>query len=134
MLQSVLAMPPAGGGGPGSDTTAARLVDPRFRGIQRIDLRATYNARCDGSSHPLGGIYSSLAAATVAYPNAGLTSANWAAMEIDTAAFLQAEYDIPHRVGRCRHHRIDRWRDDDGVPSSSTSRTPRASGFTVAAT
>ena len=94
MLQSVLAMPTVSGGGPGSDTTAARLVDPRFRGIQRIDLRATYNARCDGTSHPLGGIYSSLAAATVAYPNAGLTGANWAAMEIDTAAFLQAEYDI----------------------------------------
>ena len=93
MLSSVLAVQ-SSGGGPGSDTTAARLVDPRFRGIQRIDLKASYGARCDGASHPLSGIFGSLAAATAAYPNAGLTGATWATMEIDTAAFLQAEYDI----------------------------------------
>jgi len=93
MLSSILAIPPLLGG-PGSDTTAARLVDPRFRGIQRVDLKATYGARCDGTSHPLTGIYGSFAAATAAYPNAGLTSANWASMELDTAAFLQAEYDL----------------------------------------
>ena len=63
MLPSVLAMPPAGGGGPGSDTTAARLVDPRFAAFNASTSRATYNARCDGTSHPLDGIYSSLAAA-----------------------------------------------------------------------
>lgn len=93
MLSSILATPPAIGG-PGSDTTAARLVDPRFRGIQRVDLKATYGARCDGASHPLTGLYGSFAAATAAYPNAGLTGANWANMELDTAAFLQAEYDL----------------------------------------
>ncbi len=76
------------------DATAARLTDPRFRGIQRIDLKAAYGARCDGISHPLAGVFGSLAAATAVYPNAGLTGANWAAMELDTAAFLQAEYDV----------------------------------------
>ena len=93
MFQSMLANP-AGGGGPGSDTTAARLADPRFRGIQRIDLKAAYGARCDGTSHPLNAVFGSLAAATATYPNAGLTGANWSAMELDTAAFLQAEYDV----------------------------------------
>ena len=92
MLSSILAVSAIGG--PGSDTTAARLVDPRFRGIQRVDLKATYGARCDGTSHPLSGLYGSFAAAAAAFPSAGLTSANWSSMELDTAAFLQAESDL----------------------------------------
>ncbi len=75
------------------DTGAARLGDSRFYGIERFDLKTRYGARCDGSSHPLAGLYSSLAAAQTAFPAAGLVSANWSAMEVDTAAWLQAEYE-----------------------------------------
>ncbi len=76
-------------------TLAARTaLVSRTYGMQRIDLKGKYGARCDGASHPLSGTYSSLAAATAAYPNAGLTGSNWSAMEIDTAAWLQAENDV----------------------------------------
>ena len=97
------------GGGPGSDTTAARLVDPRFYGVQRVDLKAKYGARGDGTSHPLGGIFGSLAQAQAVYPAAVFATAaaaqaafptanisnsyTWQTVELDTAAFIQAESD-----------------------------------------
>lgn len=73
--------------------TFAQLTDSRFHGIERLDLRARYGALLDGTTHPLSLI--GLSAAQALYPNIGLSAAtNLTTVEQDTAAWLQAEYDL----------------------------------------
>lgn len=61
-------------------------VDPRLSSLDRTNLKsAPYNAPLDGTSRPM-----TQAAALATYPNCGATGT----IEQDTAAWMQAEYDL----------------------------------------
>lgn len=69
------------------------LFSSVYNGLTRVDLGQRYGAPLDGSSHPLAAI--GLAAAQARYPNAGLTATtDLSKFEQDTAAWLQAEYEL----------------------------------------
>lgn len=71
----------------------AKARDPGLYGVERVDLRGKYLAPLDGTLHPLSTM--GLAAAQILYPNIGLmSSTNLSTFAQDTAAWLQAEYDL----------------------------------------